>query len=84
MPHHWTLYGTTGCHLCEQAQAIVAQLQQEFAITLTQVDIAEGEQAAQWVQLFGERIPVLENTDQGVMLDWPFDVDTLCEWLGSA
>ena len=64
MVHHWVLYGTQGCHLCEQAQAIIEQLQQEFKIECKQVDIAQGQYAEQLVQRLGERIPVLENTQQ--------------------
>lgn len=76
--HAWVLYGTLGCHLCEQAQAIIQQLQQSFVIELTQVDIADN---AQWVAAMGERIPVLENTQLRQTLDWPFDPEVLTRWL---
>jgi PII-like signaling protein len=76
--HAWILYGTLGCHLCEQAQAIIQELQQDFPIVVTYVDIAE---KVELVALMGERIPVLENPQLQQMLDWPFDPEALTRWL---
>lgn len=81
MIYQWVLYGTQGCHLCEQAQAIVQQLQGTFSIECTTVDIAEGEYAEQLILRLGERIPVLENTQLQETLDWPFDIEKLTAWL---
>ncbi len=78
MTHQWRLYGTVGCHLCEQAQAIVEQLKQSFDIDLEYVDIAENVES---VAQFGERIPILENKTIPQMLDWPFDLELLSDWL---
>lgn len=78
MVHQWRLYGTLGCHLCEQAEAIVEQLKQSFDIELESIDIAE---SAGSVAQFGERIPVLENKNAQQMLDWPFDLEVLSDWL---
>lgn len=64
------LYGTSGCHLCEQARALVAPLAEAFGWRLEEVDIADDEQLfARW----GEVIPVLERTDRPEPLCWPFD-----------
>ncbi|SBS31700.1 hypothetical protein MAQ5080_02042 [Marinomonas aquimarina] len=61
------LYGTLGCHLCEEAQA---WLQHFFpALQLIHVDIAVDERL---VEEFGLRIPVLSNGRES--LDWPFQV----------
>ncbi len=79
--HQWILYGTQGCHLCEQAKAIVQQLQRDFSIEVTEVDIAEGVHAEQLVKRFGDRIPVLENSQTQTRLDWPFCPDVLTDWL---
>jgi len=78
MVHQWRLYGTSGCHLCEQAYSIVAQLKNDFCIELLQLDIASD---PLWVEQFGERIPVLENIDTGKMTGWPFDPQVLADWL---
>ncbi|BCD99374.1 glutaredoxin family protein [Marinagarivorans cellulosilyticus] len=78
MIHQWRLYGTLGCHLCKQAQAIIENLRQSFDIQLELFDIACD---AQTVAKFGERIPVLENKSNQQMLDWPFDLERLSDWL---
>ncbi len=59
------LYHTDGCHLCDQAMALLAQCQVEYQL----VDIVFKQDL---VTLFGTRIPVLEN-EKGQFLDWPFD-----------
>ncbi|TEW56188.1 glutaredoxin family protein [Psychromonas sp. RZ22] len=59
------LYHTDGCHLCEQAMALLAQCQVNYQL----IDIIS-EQSL--VDLFGIRIPVLKNT-KGQYLDWPFE-----------
>lgn len=78
MRHQWRLYGTIGCHLCEQAEAIIGRLRQSFDIDLEYIDIAESDES---VAQFGERIPVLENKSVQQMLDWPFDLELLSDWL---
>ena len=74
----WQLYGTLGCHLCEQAQVVVGQLQQEFDIQLTLKDIAD---ETSLVESMGHVIPVLENSGTGEQLTWPFDPEKLTDWL---
>jgi hypothetical protein len=81
MAFQWVLYGTLGCHLCEQAEAIVARLQVDFPIELHRVDIADNEA---WVLAMGERIPVLENTTTGAQLDWPFSPEVITDWLSES
>lgn len=59
------LYGTLGCHLCDDAEA---WLQHYFPmLVFTKVDIACDEEL---VKKFGIRIPVLMCGDMCV--DWPF------------
>ncbi|WP_416885956.1 glutaredoxin family protein [Marinospirillum sp.] len=70
------LYTTLGCHLCEQAQALLQPwLAQGVQVEL--VDIIEDEQL---VKSYGVRIPVLA-TAQGAELGWPFDALQLQQWL---
>ncbi|PKH87058.1 glutaredoxin family protein [Colwellia sp. Bg11-28] len=74
----YNLYGSEGCHLCEQALAIcltVLTVEQ-----LTQVDIIEQEsvdhETETLVELYGVHIPVLEkleqNSSENTKLFWPF------------
>jgi hypothetical protein len=74
----YNLYGSEGCHLCEQALAIcltVLPVEQ-----LTQVDIIEQEsvdhETKTLVELYGVHIPVLEklaqNSSKNTKLFWPF------------
>lgn len=76
--YHWRLYGTLGCHLCTQAEHIVATLQQEFPINLEVVDIVD---QPDWLAAYAQSIPVLENTLNGQQILWPFDPELLSDWL---
>jgi len=51
------LLGTEGCHLCEQAQALLLNLNGKIPCNLYLEDIAESEDM---VARYGERIPVLK------------------------
>ncbi|TYK66221.1 glutaredoxin family protein [Colwellia echini] len=74
----FNLYGSEGCHLCEQALAlcllVIASEQ------LTQVDIIDIERVEHeektLVELYGVHIPVLEKLEQdssaNTKLFWPF------------
>ncbi|GAB4125990.1 MAG: glutaredoxin family protein [Sideroxydans sp.] len=64
------LYGTAHCHLCEQAQVLLAQCR----IAVEHVDIAEDDAL---LERYGVRIPVLSRVADGAELDWPFDADQL-------
>ncbi|NMQ20203.1 glutaredoxin family protein [Candidatus Competibacter phosphatis] len=61
------LYMTSGCHLCEQAEALVRQ-QTAWVSAIEIVDDVE------LLERYGVRIPVLRRLDTGNELDWPFDV----------
>jgi len=66
------LLGTSACHLCEQAEALVADYLSEAPIPLVidRIDIAE---EMQWQEQFALRIPVLFARQSGRALCWPFD-----------
>ena len=51
-----TLYGKPGCHLCEEARALLGRLQGRYPHHLAEVDI---EADAALLARYGERIPVL-------------------------
>ena len=69
-----TLYGTSACHLCEVAEALLAQVLAGFAETqrpqIELVDIADSDAL---IERYGTRIPVLRREADGVELAWPFD-----------
>lgn len=72
-----TLYGTTGCHLCDQAEALLRQAGAARPLPWRYVDIALDEGL---VARYGTRIPVLVAAD-GRELGWPF---SLLDLLGLA
>ena len=72
------LMGTEACHLCEEAQALLIQLQSRLLADVFLEDIAESETQ---VQRYGLRIPVLLHEESGAELDWPFDSLQLKQWL---
>lgn len=65
-----TLYGTTGCHLCDQAEALLAQAASARRLEWRYVDIALDDAL---VERYGTRIPVL-LADDGREIGWPFSL----------
>jgi hypothetical protein len=69
-----TLFGTSACHLCEQAETLLAQVLASFAEAqrpqIELVDIADSDAL---IARYGTRIPVLRRDSDGGELDWPFD-----------
>lgn len=63
------LFGTLGCHLCEQAEALLMPFV-ERGLLVELVDIAE---QPQWLEAYALLIPVLRRSDTGTELHWPFD-----------
>jgi glutaredoxin len=70
-----TLYGKPGCHLCDDARAVVERVRFEHPFELREVDVSldPGLHSA-----YGERIPVLEldgeelfefHVDEGVLVE---------------
>jgi len=71
------LFGTLGCHLCEQAEALLMPFV-AHGLLVELVDIAERET---WIEDYGLRIPVLRRLDNGAELDWPFEGDQVVAFL---
>lgn len=65
------LYGREHCHLCEQAEQLLAQLGLDYLY----IDIDE---SAELGAQYGLRIPVLATSQ--AELDWPFDLQNLALW----
>ncbi|MEI7950514.1 MAG: glutaredoxin family protein [Gammaproteobacteria bacterium] len=67
------LYTTSACHLCEQAEAVLASMQWPARLVVEVVDVSETEEL---LQRYGQRIPVLavpQANGSLQELDWPFD-----------
>jgi glutaredoxin len=50
-----TLYGKPGCHLCDDARAVVEQVCADLGVGWTEIDIT---QDAALFEQYGEQIPV--------------------------
>lgn len=72
------LYTTAGCHLCEQAEAILAPVASLNQLNWTPVDIATSEAL---VDSYGIRIPVIKVAGATEELGWPFDEAALLDYL---
>lgn len=72
-----TLFHTAGCHLCEEAETLIAGClakQGMEASSLRLIDIALDESL---VQRYGVSIPVLHEDNSGRELNWPFGQDDI-------
>lgn len=76
MFRHLILYSTSHCHLCELAHSLV--LNNINSIEFKIIDIADDEEL---LLRYSLRIPVLQLTDTGVELDWPFNKSELMQFL---
>jgi glutaredoxin len=72
-----TLYGTSACHLCEAALAVLEPLAGN-GVQVHEVDIISDAELMARYQL---RIPVLRRNDTGTELDFPFDLPGVMHWL---
>ncbi|BFM20434.1 glutaredoxin family protein [Gilvimarinus japonicus] len=75
MTQRIVLLTTSGCHLCDDACALLAELGD--SVQLNKVDIAMDDAL---IERYGLRIPVLRSAC-GSELNWPFDAAELRGWL---
>ena len=69
------LYQRDDCHLCDVALALLAQVRApEFDSVFIDGDAALEAR-------YGERVPVLRNQVDVRELGWPFEAETLRNWL---
>lgn len=66
----WWLLGTSGCHLCDEAENILMRLQAVQPLNYQNVDIADFDETL--MLSFATSIPVLLTVHK--RLDWPFSV----------
>jgi len=60
------LYGTTDCHLCEEAQRVI------YRALGVSLDITEITDNPDLLARYSLRIPVLRHTATDAEIDWPF------------
>ncbi len=65
------LFGTLGCHLCEDASKIIANCEPGL-FEIESIDIADHDQ---WQEKYALRIPVLYHPVTNKDLSWPFEQD---------
>jgi glutaredoxin len=75
-----TFYTTDGCHLCEDAKALLQQLlahnPERYQIEM--VDIASSDAL---IEQYGTRIPVIKIVGRKNDLGWPFDYSQLIAYV---
>ena len=76
MPVKFKLYGSEGCHLCEDALALCMTVMP--AAELDTVDIIDDEKL---LELYRISIPVLERVSDQEKLFWPFEQKQILELL---
>ena len=64
----FVLYSTAGCHLCEQAETLLAALPLLRSVAVEVIDVSDDDAL---LAQYGSRIPVLASP-QGHELQWPF------------
>jgi len=69
MMKHFVLYGTLGCHLCDEAEALLLPLLTDDC-SIECIDISESDSL---VEQYGALIPLLRRLRDGADLRWPFD-----------
>jgi len=68
------LLSTDGCHLCDDAKALL----EEFSISYELVDIIEDEAL---VAHYGDKIPVLMAEGAEQALFWPFSIEQIKQYV---
>ena len=75
-PDQIRLYGTLGCHLCDDAEKIVSAVVAGFSLKLEKFDIIDDEII---LAELADKIPVVELRQQ--RLNWPFSQAGLIDWI---
>lgn len=77
------LYGTAGCHLCEQAEGVLHEAARltHSPLPFEKVDIADNPEL---LERYGVRIPVLREAASSMEIGWPFDAARVISFVGRA
>ena len=76
---HVVLYGKPGCHLCDEARAVVAAVRARQPFDLEEVDVSTDPELH---RRYGERIPVLA-LDGDELFEFHVEADELARRLQS-
>jgi hypothetical protein len=71
-------YTTLGCHLCEEAELLLGIMVKNGIININSIDIIDDDDL---MELYRIRIPVIKKLDTGEELGWPFDTQSLSQFL---
>ncbi len=69
-----TLYTTSHCHLCEEAEAMLISLAKDHDITWRSIEIADNNQL---LETYGTTIPVIQLTGSRTEIKWPFGAEEI-------
>ena len=73
------LFGTSGCHLCDLAEALIEEsIGNDPRILIETIDIAESEQ---WQKPYAQLIPVLFHPETQQELRWPFELHQIKQFI---
>jgi Glutaredoxin-like domain (DUF836) len=75
-----TVLTTLGCHLCDDALAMLHFYQEQTAsvFEIEQLEITDSEKL---IQSYGTRIPVLLHSQTKQEINWPFSMEQLAIFL---
>ncbi|MEO7936957.1 MAG: glutaredoxin family protein [Dokdonella sp.] len=73
----WILYQRDDCQLCDEAVAILAHANAPDFKSIWIDDNAALEAR------YGDRVPVLRDSESGREMEWPFDVQRVSQFLGT-
>ena len=71
-----TLFITSHCHLCEQAIELITEIKLDKPLVLVEISNDDN-----LLMQYGERIPVLQRSDNCSELNWPFTRDDLVAFI---
>lgn len=77
MSAHCELFGTLGCHLCEEAEQVL----QPFVAQGLVVELLDIIDSPDWLEQYALTIPVLRRVDTAAELHWPFDQQMVLQFL---
>jgi len=75
----FNLYSSEGCHLCEQALALIVNVIPDHHIEVVDIIDSNDESEQNLVELYGVHIPVLERLSDNKKLFWPFEQSQVVE-----
>ena len=78
MQKEYILYGTSGCHLCDEAETIISTALKNQNIIYINQDIVEDDNL---LNQYGLRIPVFKCHTTHQELDWPFSVEEITAFI---